>query len=250
MNRKVDEVRKRIAGRKQNALKMVNEELPVQKSTVEDTIDKLGYSIFEYEKKNSVSLGMGTFFLKIVFSILLVVGVISMFQSSTTLSKQVQSIVKHTMEREFQFAQVSKWYEERFGTPLTFLNNKIPSIKNQDEYAIPASGKVLENFQTNGQGILIETAVNAKVEAIDEGKVIYVGDKEQIGESVVIQHADGSESWYGALTDISVNIYDSVEKGEVIAKVSSEESEDTGTYYLAIKKDDGFIDPNQVISFE
>lgn len=251
MNRRVDEVRKRIAGRKNSQFNMIDKDLPAQRTIVQDTINNVEYPIFEEEKERSqVSFGIGKFFLKTMASVLLAVGVAVMFQSNTTMSQQVQSLVKRTMEREFQFAQVSKWYEERFGAPLTFLNKEDKSTDNQSEYAIPASGKVLENFQTNGQGILVETAADAEVEAIDEGRVVFVGDKDQLGKSVVIQHADGSESWYGKLKDISISIYQTVKKGETIAKVSNEESGDAGTYYLAIKKDDTFIDPSQVISFE
>lgn len=247
MSRNIDEVRKRIAKRKQEQLR--NNVVP--KSHVADTVPQGEPSIFEMgETKEQIQLGKGGFFVKILLSVLLVAFVAMMFRSNTKMSEQVQSVVSQVMEKDFQFAQVSKWYEDRFGAPLTFLTKGEDNTDSLSDYAVPASGKVLESFQTNGQGILIETAVDANVEAIDEGVVVFVGEKSGIGNAVVIQHVDGSESWYGDLNDVSVNVYDSVEKGETIAKVSGENSDGVGTYYFAIKMDDAFIDPSKVIPFE
>lgn len=67
----------------------------------------------------------------------------------------------------------------------------------------------------------------------------------------MIQHADGSETWYGHLGTISVKLYDFVEMGkEVGTAQASDEDEQKGLFYFAIKQGDQFIDPIQVISFE
>ena len=78
------------------------------------------------------------------------------------------------------------------------------------------------------------------------------GVKEGLGKTVVVQHADKTETWYGNLDEIDVKLYEYVEKRQVVGTVSGSTGEDKskGKYYFAIKKDDKFIDPIQVIRFE
>ena len=50
------------------------------------------------------------------------------------------------------------------------------------QYALPASGKILEEFGENGQRITIEIGKGATVEAMNEGLVSFVGQKEGFGQ--------------------------------------------------------------------
>jgi stage IV sporulation protein FA len=90
------------------------------------------------------------------------------------------------------------------------------------------------------------------VKAIKEGVVTSVGVKDGLGKTIVIQHSDKSESWYGNLADIKVSLYDNVKKEQVVGTVSDSTGTDKtkGKYYFAIKKEDQFINPIQVIRFE
>ncbi|MGE8078432.1 peptidoglycan DD-metalloendopeptidase family protein [Peribacillus loiseleuriae] len=174
---------------------------------------------------------------------------------STQLDK-VRVVVKDTMNQEFQFATVASWYEDTFGKPIAFYPDKKKTesgtvAENPDQQsALPVSGKITESFEVNGEGVLIETSQPKKVEALDKGMVKFAGVKDGLGKTVVIQHADKSETWYGKLESIDVNLYDPVTKGTELGKVSASENGSKGTFYLAIKKNGQFIDPTQVISFE
>jgi stage IV sporulation protein FA len=158
------------------------------------------------------------------------------------------------MDKEFQFAMVTNWYEEKFGKPLALFPIKEDKKSNEkyvkEQYDVPASGRILENFAKNGQGVMIETGKGTKVEAINEGIITFAGVKEGIGKTVIIQHSDQTESWYGNLNEINVNLYEYIEKGKAVGTVSSSENKSKGSYYFAIKKGDDFIDPIQVIRFE
>ena len=116
--------------------------------------------------------------------------------------------------------------------------------------AMPASGEITQTFEANGEGIILETSLGSKVEAINEGVVIFAGEKEGIGKTVVIQHANKSESWYGQLEKIDVKLYDLVKKGKEVGQVTVSEDGSKGRFYLAIKENDAFIDPKKVISFD
>ncbi|WP_100331717.1 M23 family metallopeptidase [Bacillus xiapuensis] len=158
-----------------------------------------------------------------------------------------------TMEKEFQFSKAAEWYESAFGEPLPFTadgwSNKEDSAAPQG-YALPASGRILEDFQSNGKGIIVETGPQEQVKAIKDGTVIFAGKKEELGETVIVQHPDDSESWYGHLTSTAVQPYQQVKAGSVLAYAKQGEDGGSGGFYLAIKKGGQFVDPNQVIPFE
>lgn len=263
MSQRADEIRKRIAKRKK-------ERLQYSKDTPRRDRDQSYYYVRDEEKHgvarfDSYEMGGETgahplfpkewFMFKVLASACLLLIVAIMYKDGTARFENVREFVTKTMENEFQFAAVSTWYEEQFGKPLallpTSLENEKSSQASSEEYAVPANGRILENFETNGQGVMIETGTNSTVEAINEGSVISIGQKEDIeGITVVVQHSDGSQSWYGKLDDIEVQLYDFIEKGAKIGKVTENENGINGTYYFAIKKGDSFIDPIQVINFE
>jgi stage IV sporulation protein FA len=171
------------------------------------------------------------------------------FKNDSPPFEKVQSVVTRTFEEDFQFAMISKWYGEQFGDPLALIKTSDQASKPEDtDFTAPASGKVLETFEDNGQGVMVETSSNL-VEAMNEGIVVEIGKKEGSGLTVVVQHDDSTESWYGNLEEVKVSLYDFVESGKEIGKIKAAEDQ-KGTYYFAIKKGDQFIDPIQVISFD
>ncbi|WLR50005.1 M23 family metallopeptidase [Bacillus tianshenii] len=177
-----------------------------------------------------------------------------LFKTQHPQLDSARAFVEKTFEQEFQFAAVSKWYNETFGTPVSLLpvQEKPQEAQNVDEpldYALPVTGKVLETFEKNGQGVMLATGQGIEVEVIDKGVVIYAGVKDELGKTVVVQHPDGTETWYGHLENIDVALYEWVEKKGTLGKVSNAENH-SGSFYFAMKRDGEFIDPSQVIKFE
>lgn len=195
--------------------------------------------------------------MQIMFSIILflIVGII--FKNGEHTAK-AQNFIKHVYEDEFQFAAAKDWYEDKFGKPLALLpKDKLQKEqKNTEEvsevFAVPADGKVYETFSTNGKGIVIETGKEEYVETAKEGYVVYAGKKDNLGLTVIIQHSDEQESWYGDLKEIdkSIKLYNYVESGTRLGKVSENEDGKSGKFYFAIKKDKSFIDPSKVIDID
>lgn len=245
VNVRANEVRDRIAKRKNKQLRNIQSE-NVQVIKPKYQYGDVEYTKSEYPKENEV--GSSTFLGRLLISILLVSVIAIIFQLNQKPFTIVQDKIGNVMEQEFKFATVSNWYETTFGEPLTFFTNKNNELVDNTE-VIQTTGKVLENFETNGQGILIENDTT-KVVSLEEGLVIYTGEKDGIGKTVIVQNIDGTETWYGKLDTISVSVYDEVKKGDVLAQSIPENNGDVGTYYLAMKKENEFIDPNQVILFE
>jgi stage IV sporulation protein FA len=197
------------------------------------------------------------FFFKLLASVLLFLAVAILFRSQSAGLDPAKDAIVKTMDKDFKFATVSNWYESKFGKPLALLpfseKDKVKKNVTVDTgFSVPAMGKILENFEKNGQGIMIETGKGATVQAINGGYVLFAGVKEGLGKTVIVQHPDQTDSWYGNLNEINVNLYEYIEKRTVVGTVSASTGGDKtkGKYYFAIKKGDAFIDPIQVIRFD
>ncbi|WP_285765535.1 M23 family metallopeptidase [Peribacillus sp. SI8-4] len=205
-----------------------------------------------YSEKDHPLFRKEYFFFKILVSVCLFLVIAVMFKHPSARLDPARSFVSENMSKEFQFASISNWYENAFGKPIAFLPKeaKKETVDSNEGYATPVSGKITQTFETNGEGIILETSKGSKVEAINEGVVIFAGEKEGIGKTVVIQHANHSESWYGQLKEIDVKMYEFVKKGNEVGQVTVSEDGSKGRFYLAIKENDAFVNPKKVIQFE
>jgi stage IV sporulation protein FA len=261
MSHRADEVRKRIAKRKNDRGLSNDNEMSKRTSLFLSDEERYGaYSPPTYEggpdngKGGHPLFRAEVFMFKILFSAVLILITAIVFKNGSPMFEQARSAITYSLEEEFQFAAVSSWYRDQFGEPLALFEPKSNDSKETGsetqtaELAAPASGKVLESFKDNGQGIMVETDLPS-VEAMNEGIIIEAGEKPDTGLTIVLQHADGTKSWYGNLDKIDVALYDFVEKGKELGKTKLSDNQ-KGTYYFAIKKGDDFIDPNQVIQFD
>ncbi|GAE31154.1 M23 family metallopeptidase [Halalkalibacter hemicellulosilyticus] len=180
------------------------------------------------------------------------------FQSKLPQSERVEYFVRHTFENEFQFAAIASWYENQFGRPLALLPIDAnvaqgdPDEEVEFVYALPASGTIREDFDESGQGILIETDVHARIESVKSGVVRSIGQTEDssIEKAVVIEHYDGTEAIYGMLDGIEVQLYDHVQSGTKIGTAQSIDGAEKGIFYFALKNENGYIDPSEVLTFD
>lgn len=199
---------------------------------------------------NKVFIKKDWLLFQVLASISFVLVMAIVYRTSAPWTDEAKDLIGGVYEQEFQFASVVNWFDETIGQPFAFLPENIDKEKGED-FSMPASGTIMESFEKNGQGVMVKTAAAASVGTVKEGVVIYAGEKEDYGKTVIIQHADKSESWYGSLESIDVSLYEQVKKGAKLGRVqASEEEEGKGEFYFALKSGGRFIDPGEVISFE
>lgn len=262
MSHRADEIRKRIEKRKRE--RGLSETYTTSKKTSLHLSDEERYGVYSPPTFEGVpDKGKGghplfraeVFMFKILLSAIIVLVTAIIFKNGSPIFDQPKSAISYSLEEEFQFAAVSTWYRDQFGEPLALFEAKSEtspetesSVNEIAEFAVPATGKVLESFEDSEQGIMVETD-QPSVKAMNEGIIVEAGEKADTGLTIVLQHGDGTKSWYGNLEKIDVTLYDFVKKGKELGKTKLSENQ-KGTYYFAIKKGDNFIDPIQVIQFE
>ena len=88
--------------------------------------------------------------------------------------------------------------------------------------------------------------------SIYDGKVTSVEEDELDGVCVTIRHADGVESIYSSLSDVSVKVNDTIKLGQTIGKASTSLTDvEAGVHvHLEVKVNDAYVNPNTVIGKE
>lgn len=259
MSNRADEIRRRHQERKKN--RPTSDYRKTQSGTGKgletpplwqrEPIHSSGKSV----KKEQPLIKKEVFLFRLLAAAVLFLGVGVLYKSTSPSFDPARAFVQNTFKHDFQFAQVSSWYEKKFGEPLALIpNQKSKQMKvNQKKnlgYVIPVNGTVTETFKDTGEkGILLETGSNAAVNAVKQGFVTFVGKKKGFGKTVVIQLQDGGEAWYGELAKVDVGLYDYVQRGKKVGTVTTSGNGKSGQFFFALKKNNAFVNPLKVIPF-
>lgn len=259
MSNRADEIKKRIAKRKRERQPLSHtSNTRYTPSLFVGDEEKFGFErLSSYDDNGNTGelhplFRKEVFLFKILLSICVVLSIGILFKNQSAKLEPLRDYVDKTMQNDFQFAAVASWYEDTFGSPLALIPTKEKEepkgMTVSGQYAVPATGSITQSFAVNGEGVIIETE-SKTVNAMSEGNVENITNNSELGKTVVIQHADGSKTWYGNLDTIEVKLYDFVRKGQTVGKVAVSEETKKGTFYFAIEQGETFIDPIQVIKF-
>ena len=143
------------------------------------------------------------------------------------------SFYEKVYEDNISFAKINTLYEKYFGSTLPFKN-----YLNFLEPTEPVFNEKLIYTESNEylDGVKITVGENYLIPCIETGLVVFVGEKEDYGNTVVIEQQDGTTVWYSNLKSISVKLYDYVKTGSFIG-----ENKDN-FMYLVFKKEGNVID--------
>ncbi|HLR72296.1 MAG TPA: M23 family metallopeptidase [Pseudogracilibacillus sp.] len=252
MDRGVQKVRQAIKQRKRNRKKVTNTHKNVIPFTASEEekhgfFDSPAYDISSSLEKNKQKKNISNnLVLKAFASVALFLSAAFLLHTDTPNLQQPKEWAYSALQEDFPFAQVNEWYVSKFGSPLSFTPQGDVQLSEEDvPMALPVIGHVVETFTTNGAGIMISPDENTVVSAMSKGVVIFAGNDRNTGKTVVIQHADGSETTYGHLSSIDVHIYQVVHGNETIGTFQPHEQSEV--VFFSIEKDNQFIDPAQVI---
>lgn len=134
---------------------------------------------------------------------------------------------EYVFTESLPFTKIKHWYEDIFGEVLPNDDNAKTVFNGKLIY------KSIEDYYDGNKLILSD---NALISNIASGIVVFIGEKENYGNTVIVQGVDGVDIWYGNLTNVSVKLYDYLEKETVMGEVNGNE------LYMVIKKDNEFID--------
>ncbi len=120
-----------------------------------------------------------------------------------------ENFYKKVYEEHFPFMEVNRWYQDLFGT--TFPFQKYLDVKPVFKETLTYSKK--EDYL---DGVSLEVDKMYPIPVLQDGLVVFVGEKEGYGNVVIVEQLDGVDCWYGNLSTMNVKLYDYVEAGSLL----------------------------------
>lgn len=96
-------------------------------------------------------------------------------------------------------------------------------------------------------GLDIAAASGTSIKAAASGKVVYSGSKGSYGNLIVISHGNGVQTYYGHCSKLLANVGDTVEQGEVIAKVGNTGNSTGPHLHLEIRVNGQTVNPQHYL---
>jgi len=144
-------------------------------------------------------------------------------------------IYKEVYEKSFQFAVVNDLYQKYFG-------NIFPIKQIEKVQAVFNEQITYEEASIYKDGVKLNVSPSYLVPFLESGIVVYMGEKEGYGNTVIIQQVNGIDVWYGNVTLKDIKMYDYVEKGSLLGECNSD------TLYMVFQKEGSFLNYKDYLS--
>ena len=171
------------------------------------------------EKKSKISQECR----KILISIMFIVGSVIYIKLG---ENNLANYKKYIFENNLMFTKINNWYTKNFG-------NILPTVSTPSEVNVSKTDNISakEKYQ-DGYKIV---DVSGPITSIASGLLVFMGEKENYGNTLIIQGVDGTDIWYGNISDVNLKLYDYVEAGSILGNASE------NYYYLIFQKEGNYL---------
>lgn len=135
----------------------------------------------------------------------------------------------------FLFATFNNWYSENFGNifPLNHFFETSELVFDEE--------LAYDSVSLFKDGVSLSVSSNYLVPVLESGIVIYLGEKKEYGNTLIIQQENGINVWYSNLNFFGVSMYEYVNKGDFLGEVKD------NVLYLVFEKDGEFLNYKEYI---
>ena len=145
------------------------------------------------------------------------------------------SFYKYIYEDNISFADINNLYEKYFGNQIPFKN--LFKEKTSMVFSEKLEYQKKEKYK---DGVKLSVSEKYAVPAIKEGMVVFVGEKEKYGKTIIISGTDGIDIWYSNINS-NVKLYDYIEKGKIVGDAIDSK------IYLLFKKNQEILNYEEYI---
>ena len=128
-------------------------------------------------------------------------------------------------ENSMAFNKINNLYHSLFGSVLPSVKDNTVGVKS-----------VVGTYEKYLDGVKIHTDKGSIVSSITSGILVYQGQKDGLGNTLIIQGVDGTDIWYSGLTNNNYKLYDYIETGTILGECID------NYYILTLYKDGKLLD--------
>ena len=147
-------------------------------------------------------------------AIIFVLGSI-IFTNISDSNKQLYQ--KYVLEDSLEFMKINELYQTIFGSVDVTKQN------NDSDSEVVMGNIQYTNIVPFKNGSKLTVGINEVVSVITSGIVVFIGEKDDLGNTIIIQGNDGVDIWYSNITDTDIKVYDYVESGSILGTSNSDD---------------------------
>lgn len=142
--------------------------------------------------------------------------------------KNLKNYKEKLFEKSLSFNKISKSYNKVFGDvlPLEIEKGTTKTVFND--------GLSYSKIDKYENGFKLDMTSNA-VTSLYDGIVVFIGNKDNYKNTVIVQGSDGVDIWYGNVSNVSVTLYDYITKDTIIGEAAD------NTLYLVFNKENEYL---------
>ena len=160
---------------------------------------------------------------------------ISLFLGLGIISKLDNNYKKYIERKLYQehldFSKVKVFYDKYMGGIFPIENltsDRVTSVFNEK--------LIYESVISYKDGAMLNVDYNYIVPSINGGLVVYVGEKEEYGNVIIVEGDNDIDIWYGNMCNSMVKLYDVISDGSYLGEVCDNK------LYIVYTKKNVFLD--------
>lgn len=158
------------------------------------------------EEKSRFSTILNKILISIIFLLVCLI--------TTNFSENFRSKFKEeVLENTISFTKFNRFYEK-------FMTKK---DKEEDELVSSDVGIDSTSYEEYNGSYKFKVGVEAPVDIIASGIIVYIGDKDGYDNTVIVQGNDGVDIWYSNVYVTDYSLYDYVKRGKILGSSINEE---------------------------
>lgn len=138
-------------------------------------------------------------------------------------------ITKNVYETNFKFGKAKELYQKHFGNILPIekvVKEEKPVFNEKLTYK-------KENSYKDGVALTVDN--NYMIPTLESGVIVFIGEKEEYGKTIIIEQINGIEVFYANIEPINLKLYDYIEKGSLLGEAKNNK------LYLVFSKDGKYL---------
>lgn len=136
-------------------------------------------------------------------------------------------ITKYVFTESISFTKIKNIYNK-------YLGGILPIKKEVDTKKVFNEKLNYSNLSLYYDGVNLTVSDGYLVPALREGMVVFIGNKDNYGNTVIIEDLNGTYIWYGNISTTSLKLYDYIETGSYIGEVNK-------NLYMVFSKDNKYL---------
>ena len=178
------------------------------------------------DKPGSLKRFLYNIFIKTLIVIALFLASLIFIRQSSANKENFKKVVYNN---SLSFAKIYSLYKTYLGDVVPFKNTK------EDETKVVSNEKITySKIEKENNGYMLFVSSDYAASAIKSGIVIEEKKNEKYKNIIKVQDENGLNVTYGNLSDVSVKLYDYVEKGEILGNCKDK-------LYLIFEKDGKYL---------